>query len=40
MTSGSDDDDDVISLSNNERKALEHAQSYLNSLQKSTEKLA
>jgi hypothetical protein len=40
MTSGSDDDDDVISLSDNERKALEHAQSYLNSLQKSTEKLA
>jgi hypothetical protein len=28
------------SLSDNERKALEHAQSYLNSLQKSTEKLA
>jgi uncharacterized protein YecE (DUF72 family) len=33
MTSGK-------SLSDNERKALKHAQSYLNSLQKSTEKLA
>ena len=34
MTSGGG----TSSLSDNERRALEHAQSYLNSLQKSTEK--
>ena len=36
MTSGGG----TSSLSDNERRALEHAQSYLNSLQKSTEKIA